>query len=235
VMDFPAASFLQFFDNHLMLEGVPEKHWRTLRGSSSQYLSRFAERFQGALRLSTPVAAVRRREDRVSLALTGSPHVEEDFDAVVLGTHADVSLGLLADPTAEEARLLGAWRYHGNPSALHTDAGVMPPDRRMWRSWNIRITPSGTQVTYWLNAVQSLPVQGDYFLSLDADIVDPAKVLGRFDYRHPVFDFQSMDTQPELAKLSGGRTWFCGSYHGFGFHEDALRSARAVADGIARG
>jgi len=230
VMDFPAASFLRFFDNHRMLEGIPEKLWRTLHGSSSQYLTRFTDRFQGTLRLSTPVSSVSRHADGVRLTL---PTGDETYDAVVLGTHADVSLKLLADPTPDESRLLGAWRYHSNPSALHTDASVMPPDRRMWRSWNIRITPAGTQVTYWLNTVQSLPVQGDYFLSLDADTVAPEHVLGRFDYRHPVFDFESLDTQARLPELGGDRTWFCGSYHGFGFHEDALRSARAAADGLS--
>ena len=222
---FPAETYVRFFDNHLMLQGVPEKLWRTLAGSSATYLRAWREGFRGELRLGCPVRSVARDGVRVD---------GEAFDAVVLATHADTSLALLEDPSALERELLGAWRFAPNPAVLHTDARLMPPDRRLWRSWNLRIRPGATTVTYHLNRVQDLDGAPDVFLTLSpVEPIDPDLVLGRFDYTHPVFERGSLDAQARLSELQGQRsTWFCGGWCGFGFHEDAIVSALQAVEGI---
>ena len=235
VTAFPARSFLRFFKNHGLLDLRHRPRWRTVSGGSHSYVRAFRDRFRGAIRLDSPVQQVRRADDGVELAF--ADRSAERFDAVVVAAHADQALRLLADPSADESRLLGAWRYELNTTVLHTDTSVLPPVERAWACWNFR-RERGDQgerpvyVTYSMNLLQGLATRRHYLVTLNRPGgYDEGQVLARMDYHHPLYTDASMATQAALPSLNGvRRTWFCGSYFGYGFHEDAVRSAhQAVA------
>ncbi len=172
-----------------------------------------------------------RRADRVLLRAGGETHT---YDDVVVATHADQALRILDDPSREEARLLGAFRYAENRAVLHEDCRLMPLRRRAWASWNYLAQTDHdldrpVSVTYWMNRLQKLGAAPDLFVSLNPLRV-PSRIHAEFVYDHPQFDQHAIDAQGALANIQGvRRTWFCGSYFGFGFHEDALSSALSVA------
>ena len=230
VTAFPARSFLRFFKNHGLLDLRHRPRWRTVSGGSHSYVRAFRDRFRGAIRLDSPVQQVRRADDGVELAF--ADRSAERFDAVVVAAHADQALRLLADPSADESRLLGAWRYELNTTVLHTDTSVLPPAERAWACWNFR-RERGDQgerpvyVTYSMNLLQGLATRRHYLVTLNRPGgYDEGQVLARMDYHHPLYTDASMATQAALPSLNGvRRTWFCGSYFGYGFHEDAVRSA----------
>ena len=235
VTAFPARSFLRFFKNHGLLDLRHRPRWRTVSGGSHSYVRAFRDRFRGAIRLDSPVQQVRRADDGVELAF--ADRSAERFDAVVVAAHADQALRLLADPSADESRLLGAWRYELNTTVLHTDTSVLPPAERAWACWNFR-RERGDQgerpvfVTFSMNLLQGLATRRHYLVTLNRPGgYDEGQVLARMDYHHPLYTDASMATQAALPSLNGvRRTWFCGSYFGYGFHEDAVRSAhQAVA------
>lgn len=228
ILAYPARQILRFFQNHRLLEDRSGEAWRTFVGSSRVYVDAFTRRFAGRIERSTPVREVR-RDDRGAHLVTQAG--SETFDRVVLATHADVSLSLLAEPTVAEKAALAPWSYHPNTVILHTDARVLHRDRRLWASWNVVKRGGRQRVTYHLNRVQKLRSSIDYFLTLGEADIDPAQEVARFAYRHPVFDAASVASQARLAELDGSRgTYFCGSYAGHGFHEDAVVSAlRATA------
>ena len=235
VTAFPARSFLRFFKNHGLLDLRHRPRWRTVSGGSHSYVRAFRDRFRGAIRLDSPVQQVRRADDGVELAF--ADRSAERFDAVVVAAHAGQALRLLADPSADESRLLGAWRYELNTTVLHTDTSVLPPAERAWACWNFR-RERGDQgerpvyVTYSMNLLQGLATRRHYLVTLNRPGgYDEGQVLARMDYHHPLYTDASMATQAALPSLNGvRRTWFCGSYFGYGFHEDAVRSAhQAVA------
>jgi predicted NAD/FAD-binding protein len=157
------------------------------------------------------------------------------FDEVVMACHADEALALLLDPSPQELRLLGSWKYQDNDVDLHTDASILPRNRRAWASWNyVRRRDNDdrpVEVTYHMNRLQGLKTQNEYCVTLNSrESVNPALVHRRLQYSHPTYSFQSLRTQPELPSLNGVRnTYFCGSYFGYGFHEDAVVSGLAVA------
>ena len=224
VLAYPARQILHFFMNHRLLRGQSGDAWRTFCGSSRAYVRAFEQRYRGRLALGTAVRQVRRDDGRAQLSTSCGL---ETFDRIVLATHADVSLRLLADATTRERSLLGPWTYHPNTVVLHRDARVLHADRRLWASWNVVRRAGRQRVSYHLNRVQGLRSRLDYFLTLGDGDLDPALEVARFAYRHPVFDAASVATQPQLTTLNGERgTFFCGSYHGHGFHEDAVASAR---------
>ncbi len=231
ILDFPAESYLGFFRNHGLLGVTDRPQWQTVVGGSHSYLKAFAARFPGTLRLDSPVTSVRRTAKGVDLE---GPGWAGSFDAVVLAAHADESLAMLKDADSEERRLLGAWRTQANETVLHTDAGVLPPLRRAWASWNYLRPSQGPSdavgVTYHMNRLQGLPEGRPYFVSLNLTArIAPEKILRRMVYRHPIYDAGAVATQTELPGLNGRRnTWFAGSYFGHGFHEDAVRSANEV-------
>jgi predicted NAD/FAD-binding protein len=157
------------------------------------------------------------------------------FDRVIIAAHADEALAMLDDPSPDESRLLGAWKYQDNRTVLHTDLTALPPLKRAWASWNYtREAGAGdaapVSVTYWMNRLQGLKTQRHYCVSLNRRTpIAEDSIIARMKYRHPTYTFRSMATQLELPALNGRRnTWFCGSYFGYGFHEDAVRSAVEV-------
>ena len=227
---FPAEAFARFFANHGLLTLHDAPQWRTVAGGSQTYVRALLARFRGTLRLSAAVAQVRRMEGAVSVRVTDE--AAQTFDHVVFATHADVTLRLLGDASAQERRLLGVWRYARNHTVLHTDVRVLPPRRAAWASWNYAREAGAAgdapvSVTYHMNRLQRLVAQQQYCVTLNRRApVDPRRVIAEFEYMHPQFDFPAMDSQKELPLLQGVRhTWYCGSYFGYGFHEDAVRSA----------
>lgn len=230
---YPAASLIRFFLNHGMMSIVGRGLWRTVEGGSRAYVEKLTGQFRGAVRKGVRVAGVRRDANGVELRLADGGR--ERFDQVVIATHGDAALTLLDDPTPDERRLLGCFRYARNLVALHTDAALMPKRRRAWSSWNHigrRSAPGEGAVTYWMNRLQSLKDCRDVFVTLNPNREIAADELIRTEvYDHPLFDGAAIEAQAQLWGLQGARrTWFCGSYFGHGFHEDALQSGLAVAE-----
>jgi len=230
---YPAASLIRFFLNHGMMSILGRGLWRTVDGGSKAYVEKLSAAFRGEVRKSVRVAGVRRDTNGAEVRLAGG--ARERFDQVVIATHGDTALGLLEDPTPEEKRLLGCFRYSRNLVALHTDTVLMPKRRRAWCSWNHighRASPGEGAVSYWMNRLQSLKDAPDLFVTLNPNKeIDAAKLVRTEVYEHPLFDAAAIAAQAEIWNLQGvRRTWFCGSYFGHGFHEDALQSGLAVAE-----
>lgn len=234
MLEFPAESFVQFFHNHGLLTVNDRPLWRTVKGGSRSYVDRILQEFNGQVRLSSPVSSVVRIPPHVAVACPGS--APEEFDAAVIAVHADEALALLADPSAEESRLLGPWRYQPNDTVLHSDASAMPPLTRIWSSWNyVREQGSAPSapaaLTYWMNRLQGLDTRSPLFVSLNLRRQPaPSSTIMRATYTHPTYSSAALSAQTELQSLNGRRnTWFCGSYFGYGFHEDAVRSGVQAA------
>ena len=233
--DHPAASFIRFFASHGLLRLSDRPRWRTVTGGSRVYVARLAAALAGRIRLACPVRAVRRLPDGVLVEERGGGVAR--YDHVVLAPHADQALALLSDASAEEQQWLGRFRYARNLAVLHTDAALMPRRRRAWASWNYIGTAerrSTLSVTYWMNRLQGLASERDYFVTLNpVRAPRPDSVIARFTYEHPGYDAAAAAAQARLWSLQGvRRTWFCGAYFGAGFHEDALQSGLAVAEAL---
>jgi len=234
MMAYPAETFIRFFESHglLRISGRPE--WRTVEGGSIEYVRRLSENLTGHVRYSG-VRSIERTGN--SVALTPADGETEHYDHVVIAAHADQALGLLKDPDRLESRLLGSWRYTKNRAVLHSDTRLMPRRRRVWSSWNFIQGIDGAAhqplcVSYWMNLLQSIAEDSPLFVTLNPPGgLEPKNPHATFDYEHPFFDQGALDTQKDLWSLQGRRrTWFCGSYFGYGFHEDALESGLSVAE-----
>ena len=239
VEEFPALSFLRFFDNHglMRLKGRPV--WRTVEGGSREYVKALCAPLGARVQTGRGVARIHRDEHGVDL--TDMQGRTERFDRVVIASHSDEALGMLDDADNVERQLLGAIRYQKNVAWLHSDPSFMPREKRVWASWNYMGGGSDAPVcvTYWMNRLQSLPTEKQIFVTLNPDR-DPAPehAISRIEYDHPVFDTGAIAAQRALWTLQGHRhTWFCGAYFGSGFHEDGLQAGLAVAEelgGISR-
>ena len=236
-LDFPAVSFARFFENHGLLSLKSEVRWRVIRGGSARYVAKLVAPFRGRIHTGTPVTAVQRSGGGVDLVAGGRAR---RFDRVILAVHSDQALALLDPPSGAERRVLSAIRYQANEAVLHTDASVMPRRRRAWASWNYRIPReprAHVQVTYDMTRLQGLDTAERYFVTLNDDgSIDPARVLRRIPYHHPVFDADAVAAQRRHAEIDGaGGVHFAGAYWGYGFHEDGLRSAHAVCERLGAG
>ena len=230
---YPAASLIRFFLNHGMMTVTGRGLWRTVEGGSRAYVTKLSEAFRGEVRKGVRVAGVRRDANGAEVRLAGGSR--ERFDQIVIATHGDTALSLLDDPSPDEQRLLGCFRYSRNMIALHTDPVLMPKRRRAWTSWNhigMRDRPGEGAVTYWMNRLQSLKGAPELFVTLNPNKEIAADRLLRTEvYEHPLFDADAIAAQQQVWDIQGARrTWFCGSYLGHGFHEDALQSGLAVAE-----
>ncbi|MCX7041258.1 MAG: FAD-dependent oxidoreductase [Gammaproteobacteria bacterium] len=231
ILDFPAKYLVRFMANHRMLQVEGRPGWRVVSGGSSTYIGALESNWQATVRLGSAVRSIRRDADAVVLS---TPDGEETFDQVVLACHADDALGLLSDPSTDEASVLGAMRFQDNDTVLHTDARVLPRRRAAWAAWNAYVPAApGAQctVSYCMNLLQSIESPDPFIVSLNrTQDIDPGRILARMNYRHPVYDHASVGAQGRRADINGvRRTWFAGAYWGFGFHEDGLRSGVDVA------
>jgi predicted NAD/FAD-binding protein len=235
MLDYPLTTFVRFARNHGLLQITDRPQWHTVMGGGRQYVERIVNELAD-VRLATPVRSVLRDVDGVWLGLPGGDCAR--FDEVVLACHSDQALALLGSAASvAERRILGAIRYQYNRAVLHTDASLLPRDPRVWSAWNYMTGtrhdhPQSVSVSYLINHLQPLPVSTPVIVSLNPNIEpDPAKVIGDYDYDHPLFDQAAIDAQAQLAAIQGvERLWFCGAWGGYGFHEDGLVSALAVAN-----
>ena len=228
LMDYPAEAFIRFCGNHGLLKLVDRPMWRTVEGGSRVYVEQLA-RAIADIRLGVGVRAVRRTDGGV--LVQDDQGRTECFDHVVIGTHANQALAMLAEPSDQESETLGAIKYSRNLTVLHTDSDLMPRRRRAWASWNYIGAGEELCVTYWMNRLQGLPGQ-DLFVTLNPPRAPKAGALLRSEiYEHPIFDPAAIQAQKSLWSLQGrGGVWFCGAYFGAGFHEDGLQSGLAVAE-----
>ncbi len=236
---FPASFMAEFFENHGMYSLRDRPRWRTVAGGSRSYVEAIAAPWRDRARLGAAVRRFERLPDGVRIEAEGCE--SERFDQVVIATHSDQALALLADPSAAERELLGAIPYQRNEAVLHTDASLMPRRRAAWSSWNFHLAAEGSArgstVTYWMNNLQKLRAERDYFVTLNrGGEIDPAAVLQRFEYDHPMYTREGVAAQARHAEISGvRRTHYCGAYWGWGFHEDGVVSGLRVSDAIAGG
>lgn len=232
---FPARTLLRFWENHGLLSLENRPRWQTIVGGSHSYVNAMLLNFRGRVRLNSRLRCVRRTPQGAEVEFEDGSR--ETFDRVVLAAHADESLKLLDDPSPTESRLLGAWQYRRNQTILHTDTSLLPPLRRAWASWNYLREPGASAtapvtVTYWMNLLQGLRTRRTYCVTLNPHRpIDDRHVIRALAYDHPVYSPEAVAIQAELPTLNGPRNrYFCGSYFGYGFHEDAVRSGVAAAN-----
>ncbi len=228
---FPARFLAEFFANHGMLGFRRRPGWRTVAGGSARYVETLTAPFAHRIRLRAPVRAISRANDHVLVTVPGAEPMR--FDQVVLATHSDQALALLADASQREREILSAIPYQPNQAVLHTDVRLLPRRRRAWASWNYHLLdepPGHTTVTYHMNRLQSLSAEREFCVTLNQTArIDPDTIVKRIEYAHPVYTPEGVRAQKRVAEISGRRrTHFCGAYWGWGFHEDGVRSALRV-------
>lgn len=234
--DFPVVALARFFDRHGLLSLGGRPQWRTITGGARQYVAAITARLGDRVRTNCRVRRIERNDDGVILHFNGAVPSER-FDRVVLATHADDALALLEEPTRAEHSVLGAFRFQENRATLHTDARLLPRQRRARASWNYLRLDAAQRVpvlTYYANRLQDLSCALDYCITLNAEeLIDNSRILASFDYSHPIFDEGALRAQQRHGEIDGGRnTHFVGAYWGYGFHEDGVQSAIRVAQRI---
>jgi len=234
ILEFPARYLVQFMAHHQMLDLGGRPLWRVVRGGSASYVRALRARWPVRERLQCPVHRVRRSGKEVLLS-----HARgcESFDQVVLACHADQALALLEDASERERSVLGAIAYQANDAVLHTDGALLPRQRKAWAAWNAfipRDPDAPCTVSYCMNLLQGIASPEPILVTLNrTDAIDPAKVLRRMRYHHPLHTHAAVAAQRRRAEIQGiDRTWFAGAYWGWGFHEDGMRSAVEVATGL---
>jgi predicted NAD/FAD-binding protein len=231
ILGFPVRYLVQFMANHQMLQIADRPQWRVVQGGSSSYVRALRARWSVRERLDCPVRAIRR--DAARVAVESAAGIEH-FDHIVLACHSDQALALLCDADEREQSILGAMPYQSNETVLHTDTSVLPLRRKAWAAWNAwlpRDPGEACTVSYCMNLLQGVKSAEPFIVTLNRTAaIDPAKVLSRMTYHHPVFNPASVAAQARKAEIQGRRrTWFAGAYWGWGFHEDGMRSAVEVA------
>ncbi len=230
---FPVRFVLEFMRHHRMLHLTDRPVWRTVVGGSVRYVERLTAPFADRIRLRTPVRRLLR--DAGGVTVETDAHAPERFDEVVVAAHADDALAMLGDPTPRERELLGAFPYQRNEAILHVDPSVLPRSRRAWAAWNYLLpaeTGRDVRITYDMNILQGLVSRHEYCVTLNDDgRIDPDRVIGRYDYAHPVYVPGRAAAQARHAEVvRANRTSFCGAYWGYGFHEDGCASGARVAE-----
>lgn len=238
VSHLPLKFVLGFFQNHRMLQMTGRPQWLTVKGGSASYITALKKQLK-ANWTSSAVLAVDRSSDEIKIL---TAHQTQSFDQVIFACHADQALKLLTEPTLREKRTLGAFRYSKNTMVLHKDERVMPAKKFNWASWQVRIATSHTSInfadhptysfTYWMNKLQNLKTRTPVLATLNPNCtIDPRKILVTRHYEHPQFDIAALNAQSQWKSVNGfNRTYFCGAYWGWGFHEDGVRSAHRIAN-----
>jgi len=225
--EMPLKLFLSFFTNHGLFKLKNRPQWFTVSNRSRTYVKKVLEKISGEVFKNYKVSKILRSENNVRI-LIGNEY--QDYDHVILASHADQSLELLDDPSLEESEILKKFTYVSNEAYLHRDENLMPIRKSAWSSWNSISKNENTCVTYWLNKLQNLNSEINYFLTLNpVEAIDKNKIIKKIHFTHPYFNKANVALQKDLHKLQGKkRTWFCGSYFGYGFHEDGLKSSKEL-------
>ena len=242
--NFPLQFFVKFFVNHGLLSVNHRPQWHVIKGGSRSYLAPLTANFSDNIRLNSPVAAIARTQNeaastraKVQVNVTTVSGGQDIFDHVVIATHSDQALAMLADPSPAEQQVLGAIAYQGNEVVLHTDDSLLPNNRETWSSWNYRIVDdqhvqSPPILTYNMNILQSINSRETFCVTLNGTHkISPDRILGVYHYSHPVFSLDAIAAQQQWSKINGpNNTWYCGAYWTNGFHEDGVKSALRVAE-----
>ncbi|HEX6538918.1 MAG TPA: FAD-dependent oxidoreductase [Candidatus Dormibacteraeota bacterium] len=231
-LDFPARYVLAFFNNHGLINTRGRPRWRTVSGGSDRYVEAMVRQLGDRMRVQQPVERVKRREHDVVVRLRGGHEME--FDRVVMATHSDQTLRLLADTSPQERHILAAFPYQINETVLHTDRRLLPRRRAAWAAWNYHLPvdpEQTTSVTYHMNRLQSLRAEREFCVTTNpGPELDESLVIRRVRYEHPLYTAASSLAQQQRHTINGvNRTYFCGAYWGTGFHEDGVNSGLAVA------
>lgn len=235
MFDFPLLFFVRFFKNHGLLSVNNRPQWRVINGGSREYLNPLTAGFKEHIRLNSEVKTIRRDKDGVDVILADGSH--ERFDQAIIASHSDQALSMLDDASAVESEILGAIGYQENEVVLHIDDSVLPDKKLAWSSWNywLRAEQQDQAVlTYDMNILQGIEAPETFCVTLNAtDAIDPKKILGQYNYSHPVFSLESVAAADRWQEINGtNRTWFCGAYWANGFHEDGVSSGVRVAKGL---
>ena len=236
MLEYPAETFFRFCHNHGLLQLTGRPAWKTVVGGGREYVRQLAASVED-VRLACPVDSVARDNEGVRVGFGGGR--TENFSEVVFACHSDQTVALLADVTDAEKNVLRHFTYQANRAVLHTDVSLLPRNRDAWSAWNYIAGSGGpdsrpVSVSYLINKLQPLPFERPIIVTLNPTHAPlPASILGQFDYAHPVFDRAAIDAQRDLPAIQGKRhTWYCGAWTGYGFHEDGLKSAIAVANSL---
>jgi len=235
--DFPASSFLRFFNNHGLLSITDQPQWYTVDGGSHQYIEKIKKNINADIRLNCAVSAISRLGGKVQI--TDNSGNQEEYDHVILASHANQTLSMLSDVTNDERKLLSAIKYQKNRMVLHSDTSIMPKNKRAWSSWvylaeNMNSQEDNISLSYWMNNLQELGTKKPMVVTLNPSR-EPALSLKHDEYifEHPVFDQDAIKAQKNISSIQGKQnTWFAGAYLSYGFHEDGLKSAINVANSL---
>lgn len=229
--EFPARYLIEFFNNHGFLNVRNQPQWLVIKGGSKQYIGPLTRPYKDRIRLNSPVAYVKRFPEKVEITTTTGE--KASFDNVVIATHSDQALHMLADPSNLEREVLSTIPYQENLAVLHTDPSLLPPKRAAWASWNYHIPKENkgrVALTYDMNILQSIKATKEFCVTLNMpEKIHPDAVIQRIIYHHPVYDPKSLSARRRQDDINGKNlTYFCGAYWGYGFHEDGVNSALAV-------
>jgi predicted NAD/FAD-binding protein len=229
--EFPARLFVEFFENHGILNIKNQPGWLVIKGGSNSYIEPMTRRFRDKIRLQCPVESVTRRDHGVTVKVRGQ--APEAFDKVIIAAHSHQALAMLADPSDQEQEVLGNIRFQDNDAILHTDTALLPRRKVAWASWNYHVPKEDlgrVALTYNMNILQSLGAPREFCVTLNlSSAVDRAQVIREIPYDHPVYDPLSLAARKRRQAINGhNHTYFCGAYWYYGFHEDGVRSALDV-------
>ena len=222
--DMPLELFLNFFINHGLFKLRNRPQWYTVSHRSRAYVKEVVKHISGEVFKNYKINKISRSKNNVKIKI-GDEHL--NYDHVILASHADQSLNMLEDPTVDELKILNKFKYVSNTAILHSDQNFMPQKKIAWSSWNSISSGTTTCVTYWLNKLQNLKCETNYFLTLNPiEEVNKKDFIKAVNFTHPYFNSDTLKYQKSLHLIQGKkRTWYCGSYFGNGFHEDGLKSA----------
>ncbi|MCE2965648.1 MAG: FAD-dependent oxidoreductase [Alphaproteobacteria bacterium] len=236
MLEFPLLTFVRFCQNHGLIQIKGRPQWRTVTGGSRSYVTKLVSALDGRITASAGVNGITRREGGVTVHRDGAP--DEDFDAVLLATHADEAFALLRNPSEDERAVLGAFRTTPNTVVLHSDAALMPRRRKVWSAWNYLGNSDGSNrnvsLTYWMNRLQNIPPQFPLYVTVNPGVQPKAELThATHHYTHPQYTMASFRAQQELYKIQGKeRVWYAGAYFSYGFHEDGLTAGMNAARGL---
>ena len=225
----PLKFFLKFFQNHGLFNLKNRPQWYTIKNRSRTYVKKILETISGEYYKNYRINKISRLSNGVKVYYGGNNEFF-DYDKVVIATHADEALSLITDPTPEEKSILANFKYKNNIAIIHTDESLMPKNKKAWSSWNSSVNKentSETSITYWLNLLQNLKTNKNIFLSLNPFLkIDPKKIISKVKFTHPYYDKEALENQNRLKNIQNKKNLlFCGSYFGYGFHEDGIKSS----------
>jgi uncharacterized protein len=236
VNEFPLRFFMTFFKNHGMLSVSERPAWRVIKNGSKSYIPAFTKGWEDKISLSNPVKKVERNNEKIVIKTASG---DEVFDGVIFACHSDQALTLLGEPSAKEQAILNAMPYQKNEAVLHTDSSILPKKKRAWAAWNYHILPQANEnaaLTYNMNILQSLKTKETYNVTLNyTEAIAPEKIIKKIQYMHPRFSLEGINAQSRHSEISGqSRTFYCGAYWRYGFHEDGVVSGLKAVEQVRK-